>query len=260
MRGWLMLKLAVALLATGLVAATASFVALHSYKQLKIGILRPVASNVFVVDNARIQPRDNNGNRLRIVLIGDSRIAHWTSFGAKRNWQIVNRGVSGESAAQLAFRFAQDAIELDPDVIVMQSGINDLVAASLLGDGEAQLVVRKTEDTLKRLAADAAGRGIRVLLTTVIPPGTPDLLRRIVWNDAVRDDVARLNIDLVAWPAPAGVSVLDLSPFFGTTTIPRPLQFDTLHLNEQGYAHFSAIVDKGLAELLAQEPATIDAK
>ena len=63
----------------------------------------------------------------RVVLFGDSRIAAW-SLSAPAGIQIVNRGVAGHSSAQALLRFAEHVAPLRPDLVVVQVGVNDLVA------------------------------------------------------------------------------------------------------------------------------------
>ena len=68
----------------------------------------------------------------RIVVFGDSRAAQWADVLQVPGAQVVNRGISGETTAQMALRFERDVIALKPQIVVIQAGINDLVAASVL--------------------------------------------------------------------------------------------------------------------------------
>jgi len=256
MRGWLTGLLCIGFVAACLVAIVASVAAIEMYKRAKISLLRPVETTIFAAENRRV-PRHTHeaGGPPRIVLIGDSRVSHWSSFGAAFNWQVLNRGVAGETVAQLAYRFEQDALDLDPDIIVLQSGGNDLIAASLLHAGEAQAVVDETGHLLQDLAEKAARRGVSVILTTIIPPAKPSLLRRMVWNDAVRSYVIELNAKLAAWSAPERVVVLDLTPIVGRESLLPAFRLDTVHLNEQAYAALSArLADEIAAIVEARHP------
>jgi lysophospholipase L1-like esterase len=108
-------------------------------------------------------------------------------------WQFVNRGVGGETVGQVAQRFDADALSLDPDVIVLSAGGNDLIAADFLDPAARQAVIDRTCETLKDLSRRAAERGIPVLLATFAPPSRPDILRLPVWRESVRDSVAEVN-------------------------------------------------------------------
>jgi lysophospholipase L1-like esterase len=46
----------------------------------------------------------------------------------ERGWRFVNRGVSGDTLADLAARWQRDAIDLRPDVLSVLVGVNDVDA------------------------------------------------------------------------------------------------------------------------------------
>jgi lysophospholipase L1-like esterase len=105
-----------------------------------------------------------------VVLIGDSSIARWPRERLSERWQFMNRGVGGEPVGQVAQRFDADALSLDPDVIVLSAGGNDLIAADFLGPVARWAVIDRTCETLKDLSPRAAERGIPVLIATFAPP------------------------------------------------------------------------------------------
>ena len=113
---------------------------------------------------------------MRVIFIGDSRIARWPTAALDDRWEVVNRGIAGETAAQLRQRFAADALALKPDSLVIEAGINDLVAASFLDDPSKSLIARKTTEILLQLVSSAVSSGIHPYLATIIPPARPDFL------------------------------------------------------------------------------------
>jgi lysophospholipase L1-like esterase len=136
----------------------------------------------------------------------------------------------------MRLRFANDALALKPDVIVIQCGINDLVAG-IGSQGKWPAITARTIDNLKWVSEKAAAAGSKVVLLTVIPPARPDLARRLVWSEKIREQVVAVNENLLASKFPPGVRVLDLGEVFGATTrLPDRFSLDTLHLNETGYA------------------------
>src|SRR5262249_48045670 len=176
--------------------------------------------------------------RPRVVLIGDSRIARWPTAALANEWDVVNSGVAGETAAQLAFRFASDALALDPDVIVIEAGINDLVAASFLDEASKRKVIQDTAKTLIRLATNAASSGSQVYLGTIIPPAHPDIWRLAVWDDALPQFVAEVNATLRHSRLPDNVHLIDLAAILDTNNgkeLPDQYRFDALHVNDLGY-------------------------
>lgn len=174
------------------------------------------------------------------VMIGDSRVSRWPTDLLPMSDLLVS-GVAGETVSKMATRFA-DALASCPDTIVIASGINDLVAASLMNKREADEVVERTTRTLIALAERAAKLGSRVYLTTIIPPARPDLLRRLVWSGAVVDYVGRVNAELRAHPWQGTVLLLDFAAQLDPDhrgVLDARFRYDTLHLNRSGYVNLS---------------------
>ena len=66
--------------------------------------------------------------RDRIVFIGDSITEGWSDFSPEFFQQnnFVNRGISGQTTPQMLIRFKPDAVRLDPKMIVINAGTNDI--------------------------------------------------------------------------------------------------------------------------------------
>jgi lysophospholipase L1-like esterase len=177
------------------------------------------------------------GKKPRIVLIGDSRISQWPQDLWPQSWEVINRGIGGETAAQLKARFRSDALALSPDAVVVESGINDLVAASYLSASQRAEITRKTLDALQEFASSGAAARVFVAIATIIPPARPDFVRLFIWDDRVRASVTRVNQEL------KGVRhlppILDFSQLLHAAddaVLPNVYRKDTLHLNAAGYS------------------------
>ena len=221
------------------IALSAAFVIRATWIGAKIAALWSSPSDVYAHANRELPPK---GAKLRVVLIGDSRIALWPASAFGERVEIVNRGIGGETLAQMARRFQPDAIALKPDVIVIQSGINDLVAATFMHEAARGAVVRQTAETLRRLGKAGAAAGAQVLLTTIIPPGRPAILRLPVWNESLRDEVAEANSGLRRAVLPDHASLIDLSAALSggdDRLLPDDFRVDALHLNRAGYDRFT---------------------
>src|SRR3954463_6846373 len=55
----------------------------------------------------------------------ESQYAHWL-MQAHPDWQVLNRGVDGERSDQIRARFARDAAQARPEVVVIIAGVNDV--------------------------------------------------------------------------------------------------------------------------------------
>lgn len=231
-----MLKPALIVIVLGVaLAAYAAFAKRAQWIDGKIAALTAPASTQFAAANASLPPK---GSKPRIVLIGDSRIAQWPAADLSGRFEIINRGIGGETAAQLVKRFDADALALDPDLILVQAGMNDLVAASLMDAKQSAAVQAGTGDALVQLAKRAQAAGRPVLLTTIIPPARPDFIRRPIWSASLPDLAADVNADLKKVRLPENLRVIDLSADLASRDgkmLNDDYRLDTLHLNEAGY-------------------------
>jgi lysophospholipase L1-like esterase len=135
-------------------------------------------------------------------------------------------------------------------VVVIQSGANDLVAATFMDDVPGRAVVRETATTLLRLTEEGTASGAEVLLTTIIPPARPELLRLPVWKESLRRAVAEVNSELRRSALPNRARLIDLSVTLAggdDRVLPDEFRLDAVHLNQAGY-------DRLTQQLLAALP------
>jgi lysophospholipase L1-like esterase len=231
------------------IALSVAFTMRAAWIREKISALSTPSSKVFAEANAKLPGK---GTTSRIVLIGDSRIAQWPAKAWVGPWEIINRGVAGETVAQLSKRFQPDAIALHPDTIVIESGINDLVAASFMGEAARRAVVGRTFETLRELAEAGVASGSSVFVGTVLPPAQPDVLRLPVWRESVRALVSEINTELRKWKLPGNARVFDFSRALGAVDdkfLPDTYRVDTLHMNESAYERLTAALEISLIQV-----------
>jgi lysophospholipase L1-like esterase len=239
-------RIAIGVLVLAAIALSAGAFIRTSWIRTKIAGLSSPPSTDYADANRRLPPR---GQKLRVVLIGDSRIARWPTSALDDRVEVINRGIGGETLAQMAHRYERDAIALKPDVIFIQSGGNDLVAATFMDNGAGRAVVGQTAETLLRLTAEGAASGAQVLLTTIIPAARPELLRLPVWNESLRDDVAKVNSELRRSALPAKARLIDLSAALAggdDRLLPDEFRLDAVHLNQAGYDRLTEFLLRNL--------------
>ena len=93
-----------------------------------------------------------------MVFLGDQITELWGSrfFPGK---PYLNRGIAGQTSAQMLVRFHQDVVALKPKVVVIQAGVNDLLVAT-----EGVIA-----DNYMSMMDIARINGIRVVLASVTP-------------------------------------------------------------------------------------------
>jgi lysophospholipase L1-like esterase len=184
-----------------------------------------------------------------IVLFGDSRISQWSPTLSVDGYKIVNRGIAGETTAQMIQRFNADVLGLSPAAVVIEAGINDLVAAGLSAE-EGDRVRAQTVEHLKSMVEQAKAANVRVILFTIMPPSEPNPLRRLVWSKRIPEHVARANRELSGLHDPPRVRLLDMANILQSAPGQwRPgMALDTLHFTPAAYRALNTATRTALVE------------
>ena len=101
----------------------------------------------------------------RTVFIGDSITEGWSDFSPEFFQQnnFVNRGISGQTTPQMLIRLKPDAVRLDPKMIVINAGTNDI--AGNTGPSTSEMII----DNICSMAEIAIKNNIDVALSTILP-------------------------------------------------------------------------------------------
>lgn len=179
------------------------------------------------------QPKTSR-DRLRVVFMGDSRALSWPAPDLK-GFEFINRGINGQTTTQIRRRFADHVKPLQPDVVVLQLGVNDLKTVALFPERKAAIIAN-CQANIGEIVKEARSLGAIVILTTVFPVGEVPLERRPFWSDAVGQAIKETNTYLATLKAEK-VIYLDTFPLLANEQgLIRPqYSTDELHLSEQGY-------------------------
>ncbi|MCE9532066.1 MAG: hypothetical protein K8T89_13215 [Planctomycetes bacterium] len=205
-------------------------------KKQHIGMLKvrldPTDEIRFVKLNAEQAPV--KPGEKRVVFAGASRIDMWESLPKVAGCQMVNRGQSHNTSAQLRLRLERDAIALKPDVVFLEVGVNDLKTIGLLPDFE-----RTMTDRLKANRSAMIERlnekGIHVIVSTIFPFGDVPLHRKPFWSDRTLTVREEINREVRELKGPL-ITVFDADPVFSAEgRMKAEYQLDEFHLNAAGY-------------------------
>lgn len=142
----------------------------------------------FKIDNATIGLPATNENR--VVFMGNSITIGWLNtmpefFEGK---PYINRGISGQTTPQMLLRFRQDVIALQPKVVVILAGTNDI--AGNTGPSTLEMI----SDNIKSMAELANAHGIKVVISSTLPaydypwkPGLQPAGKIVALNKMLRD-------------------------------------------------------------------------
>ncbi|MEM8858895.1 MAG: GDSL-type esterase/lipase family protein [Chloroflexota bacterium] len=210
------------------------------YYDLQAARFYPLALPAFDRDQ-----RQSPADQPRIVFFGDSRAAEW-DFPEIDGVEFVNRGIGGQTSNQIAMRFDEHVLPLEPDVIIVQMCINELKTVPIFLEKRVEILdacKRNTIDLIERAAAE----DVIVILTTVFPVGEVSLRRQVFWSDDVAAAVDEINAFLREQSA-ENVILFDTFELLSLPdgSVNSAYARDELHLNPAGYA----ILNEELSSLL----------
>ena len=184
----------------------------------------------------------------RVLILGDSRVRQWSPAPGRTGALFFLRGAGGETSAGAAKRIREEVARLRPDIVVVMTGVNDLVAASLNPD-EAPAVERGLVDNLLTMAAAAKEGGATPVIATVVPPAEPGWARGIfVWSDRIWEATWNANTEIARRAQEESIRVVDLAAAVGADATPLASTYseDTLHWNGTMYGRLNELLSKGL--------------
>ncbi|MEO6367213.1 MAG: SGNH/GDSL hydrolase family protein [Steroidobacteraceae bacterium] len=231
------LTLAAVLIAcAGVIAALALRFAHGLYLERAELRLNPAQASHFARDNRQI----GAPGLPRVVFFGDSRVSSWQPQPQVTGRELVWRGIAGQTTAQMALRYETDVLALSPSVVVIQAGINDLVAGSALGTSANAM-----EQLLRNLHSFvglAHAANARVCLLTIVPPQEPSLLRQW-WSGDAAGQVAIANRHIQSMRAPA-VTVIDIAGEIAAqpASTRKSMMSDALHFTASGYELLNSLL------------------
>jgi lysophospholipase L1-like esterase len=182
----------------------------------------------------------------RVVFLGDSITDMWrleTSFPGK---PYVNRGISGQTTAQLLLRFRQDVIDLKPKAVVILAGTNDIAGNT------GPMSNEDIQANYANMVELCRAHGIAVVLASILPVHNYTPLSDLAFVQRPPERIVELNRWLKAQAASTGAIYLD---YFSAMVdqkgwLKRDLAEDGLHPNGAGYAIMARLVSAALAKTL----------
>ncbi|UZP67565.1 SGNH/GDSL hydrolase family protein [Desulfovibrio mangrovi] len=164
--------------------------------------VEPVACPSAVFPNA-------SAESVSILMLGDSRVQLWREPKVGAGYFVINAAVGGYTTAQV--RIQTEICGLPAaDYAFVQVGINDVYSSCFL-DVDRDVVVAKAKHNIEEMARKLSGVVRVLVLSTVAPPGTPDLIRRMYVDERLWDDVAELNRFIVNLCRRNGYRLIDLN-------------------------------------------------
>jgi lysophospholipase L1-like esterase len=195
-------------------------------------------------DNQKLkaQPADPQ----RVVFLGDSITDGWKLDQYFPGKPYVNRGISGQTTAQMLVRMFPDVISLKPAVMVLFAGTNDIARNN--GPQTLEMI----QGNFQAMVELAQSHGIKVVLCSVMP--VSDYGPRKMTEGRPPADILRLNAWLKDYAAKTKSVYAD---YFAATVdekglLKQGISRDGLHPNDKGYELMVPVVSAAIQQALGQ--------
>lgn len=209
-----------------------------------------------------VRYRDTNSqlqvpvNENRVVFMGDSITDAWVKpeFGGFFPGKpYVDRGISGQTTPQMLVRFRPDVIALQPKVVVILAGTNDIAGNT------GPMTLEAIEDNLSSMTELARSHGIRVVLASLLPVCDCRKSREgKAINQTTRrppEKITALNTWIKRYAAQNGHTYLDYYSAMADANgfFREEFTYDGLHPGREGYDVMAPLAEKAIEAALKKK-------
>ena len=196
----------------------------------------------FGKENEKLGPPKPGENR--VVFMGNSITAGWSrlhpEFFAGKPY--INRGISGQTTPQMLIRFQQDVVHLNPKIVVILAGINDI--AQNTGPTTPDAIM----DNISGMALLAKAHGIKVILSSVLPaydfpwrPGLEPAEKVVALNKMIKEFAEKNNMHYLDYYTALVDSRKGMKKQYAN---------DEVHPTLEGYKVMEPLVEKAIETML----------
>lgn len=193
-------------------------------------------------DNARLRALPPEPDR--VVFLGDSITDGWKLAQSFPGKPYVNRGISGQTTAQMLVRLFPDVINLRPKALIVLAGTNDI--ARNTGPQTIEMIGQN----IQAITELAQAHGIKVVLCGLLP--VSDYTPRKQTERRPPADILKLNAWLKQYAAKAGAVYADYHAASADERgmLKQGISEDGLHPNARGYALMAPVAEAALRQAM----------
>jgi|SRR5215470_15104424 len=192
-------------------------------------------------------------NENRVVFMGDSITDAWVQpqFGGFfLGKPYIDRGISGQTTPQMLIRFRPDVIALQPKVVVILAGTNDIAGNT------GSMTLEEIEANLTSMAELARAHKIKAVIASILPVydgGHNRDGKEVVMTDRrPSEKILALNVWIKKYSGENKLVYLD---YFSAMVddkgfLKRDLSEDGLHPNKKGYEVMAPLAEAAIAAAL----------
>jgi lysophospholipase L1-like esterase len=189
-----------------------------------------------------------HGDR-RVVFFGDSITDIWHLDEYFPGKPYINRGIGGQTTPQMLVRFRQDVINLDPKVVIILAGTNDIAGNT------GPMRIEDIEADFASLADLARANNIKVIYSSVLPVHNYTEKSKDFFAQRSPEKILLMNSWLKSYCAVASHGCTYLDYFSAMVDdkglMKKDLADDGLHPNAAGYKIMAPMAEAEIEKALA---------
>jgi len=201
--------------------------------------------------NAALKPPAPGENR--VVFFGDSITDIWRLEEYFPGKPYINRGIGGQTTSQMLVRFRQDVIDLQPRVVIILAGTNDIAGNT------GPMRLEDIEANYASLAQLARANNIKAIYSSVLPVHNYTERSKDFFAQRSPDKILALNRWLKDYCATASNGCLYLDYFSALVDdkglLKKALADDGLHPNAVGYKIMAPLAEAAIEKELGESGA-----
>lgn len=181
----------------------------------------------------------------RVVFLGDEITENWPAEKFFPGKPYFNRGVAGQTSAQMLVRFRQDVIKLKPKVVVIAAGTNDVASI------HSPITQQMSAENITSMVELAKANNIKVVLAAVTPICDCYTKRSLLRPFG---KIIGLNNWLEEYARASGSVYLNYYAVLGEgRNLKKQFTGDGVLLNDAAYAAMAAPAEAAIAQALAKQ-------
>lgn len=185
----------------------------------------------------------------RVVFMGNSITEGWVNMRPEffKNRDYINRGIGGQTTPQMLLRFRPDVVDLNPKVVLILAGTNDI--AGNTGFTSLETII----GNIKSMAEIANANGIKVIISSILP--AIEYLWKPELNPALK--IVSINKELKIYAKKNNFIYLDYFSAMvddndGLKVPDYTAADDLVHPNKTGYLVMEKLAQKAINQALSR--------
>jgi len=196
--------------------------------------------SLYRYENQQLPPPEGG----RVIFFGDSITQGWRLDKSFPGKPYINRGISGQTTSQMIVRFRQDVVALQPEVVVILGGTNDIAGNT------GPVLLEDVASNLESIAELARANGIKVVLSTILPVHNYTAKSQDAYAQRPPWKIVDTNALVKTYCRLKDVVLLD---YFAAMVdskglLKRELAEDGVHPNDNGYKVMAPLAEAAIAE------------